>query len=74
MVPYSVGGETEQTARATRLAGRRLIQMVEDSRLTPQTLSRAIDAAMDTPPTDANRIDLDGAAKSARLVASWLSA
>ena len=74
MVPYSVGGETEQTARATRLAGRRLIQMVEDSRLAPQTLSRAIDAAMDTPPTDADRIDLDGAAKSARLVASWLSA
>ncbi len=74
MVPYSVGGETEQTARATRLAERRLIQMVGDSRLSPQTLSRAIDAAMDAPPADANRIDLDGAAESARLVAAWLSA
>lgn len=74
MVPYSVGGETEQTARATRLAGRGLIQMVEDRRLTPETLSRAIDAALDITPVSAPGIDLDGAAESARLMAGWLSA
>jgi len=73
MVPYSVGGESEQTMRATSLAERGLAKMVEDSRLTPETLYQAIDAALDAPPAKLEGLRVDGARESARLVASWVS-
>ena len=74
IVPYAADGETEQTRRAERLAERGLARVVDEDALAPQTLAAAIDSAAGAPPPAADAIDLDGAAKSARLVAAWLAA
>ncbi|MDP6571889.1 MAG: glycosyltransferase [Rhodospirillales bacterium] len=74
IVPYGADGETEQTRRAERLAERGLAHVVDEDALAPHTLARAIDAAATMTPPTTPGIDLDGAAKSARLVAAWLAA
>ncbi|MCH7831630.1 MAG: glycosyl transferase [Proteobacteria bacterium] len=72
VVPYSAGGETEQSFRAQRLHERGLAQVVEEAALGPETLAAAIDAAAGGPRPETGGIDLDGAENSARLVKSWL--
>ena len=67
LVPFSAGGEREQSIRARTLAEAGFAQVVEEDRLTPGTLLEAIRAA---PAPDAGRarIRLDGAAESADAV------
>ena len=67
LVPFSAGGEREQSIRARTLAEAGFAQVVEEDRLTPETLLEAIRAA---PAPDAGRarIRLDGAAKSADAI------
>ncbi len=72
IVPYAADGETEQSLRARRLAERGLARVVTEDRLSPETLAAAIDAAVEAPPADAARPDLDGVKTSARLVCGWL--
>lgn len=72
VVPYSAGGETEQSLRAARLHERGLAQMVEEAALGPETLAAAVDAAAGGPRPGRSGIDLGGAENSARLVKNWL--
>ncbi len=68
VVPFAAPGESEQIQRARLLSARGLITLVEPAALSPPTLARAVDAAMDRPRPAADALDLDGAAHSARLI------
>ncbi len=71
VVPFAGGNETEQTLRARSFAERGLLEMVAEEALTPQALAAAIDRAVSKPRPVPGAIDLDGARKSAALVARW---
>jgi predicted glycosyltransferase len=72
LVPFSGGAETEQAARARLLAARGLVELLEESALDPAALAAAIDRAAARPAPRAHGIDLEGARRSAELVAHWL--
>lgn len=73
LVPFSQHGETEQSHRAELLARRGDVQIVTETQLSPTTLARAIDAALEAPPPDAAGIDLGGAARTAEIMAKFVS-
>jgi predicted glycosyltransferase len=73
VVPFAGGTESEQTLRATLLAERGLLQVVEEAALTPATLAAAIDRAAARPRPAPGAIDLDGARRSAELLRKWLA-
>ena len=72
LVPYAGGGESEQTLRAERLAERGLVEMVEESALTPESLAAAIDRAAARPRPPHGAVDLGGARRSVELLLGWL--
>jgi len=72
LVPFAAGGESEQTLRASLLAERGLVQMVEEAALTPATLAAAVDRAAARPRPAPGAIDLGGARRSAELLHEWL--
>lgn len=69
IVPFAGTGETEQPARAARLAALGAVTVVGEAALAPDSLARAIDSA-----TGAHwpALRLDGAAESARLLRALL--
>ncbi len=69
LVPFSQKGETEQFHRAKLLARRGHVQVVSEHDLSPQRLAAAIDSALDAAPPDPSEIDLNGAPKTAALMA-----
>jgi predicted glycosyltransferase len=69
LVPFSRHGETEQSHRAALLSRRGGFQVVAENNLTPTVLAAAIDAAIDAPPPDPSKIDLNGATRTAELMA-----
>jgi predicted glycosyltransferase len=69
VVPFATGRETEQALRARCFAERGLLEVVEEGALTPQALAAAIDRAAHKPRPAPGAIDLDGARKSAALIA-----
>ena len=69
VVPLSDGIETEQIRRAEILAEKGLAMTVSHDRETPEHIAAAIGRAMDAPPPDRSRIDLDGAPNTARILA-----
>ena len=73
LVPFAGGSETEQTLRATILAERGRLQVVEESALAPEVLAAAIDRAASGPRPKRGAIDLGGAERSAVLVAQWIA-
>jgi len=73
VVPYAGGLESEQTRRAELLARRGALTVLAEDDLTPASLAKAVDRAMQQVPADAG-IDTDGAATSARLLAGWAAA
>lgn len=73
IVPFEGEGETEQRQRAERLAQRGLTTVLPERSLTAAALAAAIDSAAMAPPPPANVVDLDGAARSARLLRGWLA-
>ena len=70
-VPFARGSETEQALRARCFAERGLLELVEEDSLAPQTLAAAIDRTARKPRPAACAIDLDGARRSATLIARW---
>jgi predicted glycosyltransferase len=72
-VPFAGAGETEQTTRAERLERCGRAVMLAEASLTPQRLAAAIDTTA-TRPVGGLAFDLDGAAKSARIIADMLAA
>lgn len=73
LVPFAAGAESEQTLRATLLAERRLVHVVEEAALTPATLAAAIDRAAAQPRPAPGAIDLGGARRCAELLRRWLA-
>jgi len=70
VVPFARETETEQRTRAERFAARGLLAMLDEGALTPETLAAAIDAAIMRPRPPPRAVDLDGAARSAALIAA----
>ena len=69
VVPFAGGQETEQRLRALCFAERGLLQVVEESVLAPDTLAAAIDLSLRQPRPSPDAIRLDGAQRSAALIA-----
>ncbi len=70
LAPYSAHGQSEQALRAHRMAQRGWAQVVEGGRLNPRALAAAIDRAWRGPPPDCRGLDLDGARRTASMVAA----
>jgi len=70
-VPFAGGAETEQALRARCFAERGLLEVVEESALTPRSLAAAVDRAAQRPAPARGGINLDGARTSAALIARW---
>lgn len=74
VVPFAGGQETEQRLRARCFAERGLLEVVEESALTPRALAEAAGRAIARPRPAPGAIDLDGARNSAALIARWAQA
>lgn len=72
LVPFAGGAEVEQGMRARLLARRGWIELLEEPQLTPLALAGAVDRALARPERRSGVIDLDGANRSARLLAAWI--
>jgi predicted glycosyltransferase len=71
LVPFAADRETEQSLRAAWLAARGLVECVAEADLSPSALAAAIVRAVTRPPLRAT-IDMQGAARSARLIAEMI--
>lgn len=71
VVPFAGGAEIEQTLRARMLAEDGRIELLEEVTLTPETLAGAVDRAASRPRPVPGGVDLEGARKSAELIAGW---
>ena len=69
VVPFAGGHETEQSLRARCFAERGLLHLVEEGALAPASLAAAIDRAARNPRPPHEAINLDGAQRSAALIA-----
>jgi predicted glycosyltransferase len=74
VVPFASVTEAEQQLRATLMAERGLLEVVEQARLTPAALAAAIDGASARARPSAGMIDLNGARRSAELLREWTGA
>ena len=74
MVPFAEGGETEQTRRAEALGGRKLVHVVDERELSPESLSEAIDRAMEAAAPARSGLRLDGAESTPALLLEALRA
>ena len=70
LVPFETATETEQRTRAERLVKRGLAEVVWESELTPRALAGAIDRARRATPVGRPAFVLDGAGRTADLVAA----
>ena len=73
VVPFSGGGEIEQTLRTTFLAERGLLEMVAESALDPGVLAAAVNRAASRPRRAETSIDLGGAQAGAKQLLQWAS-
>ncbi len=71
IIPFSRGGQTEQSLRARRFEALGLARCVGEDELSPPRLAAAIDAALAAPPPPRGTVNMDGAARSAGLIARW---
>ena len=67
LVPYALGGETEQTRRGELMQARGLAQVVNEAGLDGATMARAMDAALDMPGLPA-AVDLGGARRTGEIL------
>ena len=72
LVPFAGEGEAEQTLRATLLAERGLLEVLEEASLSPRALAAAIDRAAARPRPAPGAVDFGGARRSAELLREWL--
>lgn len=73
VVPFAAGSETEQATRARLLEARGRLTVVEEAGLTPETLAAGVARALAAPPPTPIRLELDGAARTARLLAAAIA-
>ena len=72
LVPFSSHGQTEQALRARRLAERGWAEVVAEEELTPARLAAAIGRALANDAHRPDGIDLDGARRSAAILAGLI--
>lgn len=68
LVPFATSQETEQLVRARLLAERGLVQVVEEDKLTPMSLARAINIAHSTSSIEIKDLRVSGAAETATIL------
>ncbi|HEX7055086.1 MAG TPA: glycosyltransferase [Burkholderiales bacterium] len=73
LVPFAGDGEVEQTLRAQALAAHGAAQVLEEARLDADSLADAVNRAVRGPRPPAELVELDGARRSAALLAGWLA-
>ncbi|MFN8123588.1 MAG: glycosyltransferase [Thermoleophilia bacterium] len=73
VVPYSEGREDEQRRRAERLARLGVLRVLDPAALTPEAVAAAVASAAAATPRP-HGLDLDGAARTAAIVASLATA
>lgn len=74
VVPFAAGSETEQATRARLLEQRGRLTVVEEAGLTPESLAAGVSRALAAAPPTPIRLELDGAARTARLLAGAVGA
>ncbi len=72
LVPFETASETEQSLRAERLSNMGLAQTISETDLTPESLAKAVDTALDRPPPQVVDLNLDGMANTVRFVQDLL--
>jgi len=65
LIPFTAGGETEQSTRAERLERLGLASVLPEEGITPRELARRIETMLARPRPDIPPLDLDGAMKTA---------
>ena len=68
LIPYAKGGETEQTARALRLAKLGLADVLSEEALSESSLAAAVKDALAKPVPPPHGLDLEGARRTADLL------
>lgn len=68
LIPFTAGGETEQTRRAVRLERLGLAAVLPEEGISAQELARHVEAMLARPKPDIPPLDLDGAMKTALLL------
>ena len=74
VVPFSTHGQSEQALRAGLLAERGCLHVADEATLSPERLAAAIDHAAAAPPPNPQGLDMDGAGRSAALIAELAGA
>lgn len=72
LVPFTAGGETEQSVRATRLEALGLAIALPENGLDADILGRAVETAMSQPKPLAHTLNLNGAQRTAEVLRSLL--
>lgn len=72
LIPFSTHGQTEQAARAGRMAARGWTHVLPEEALNPDTLAATVARAMTAPPPAVTGLDLDGANRSAAILAGMV--
>lgn len=68
LIPFTAGGETEQTVRAERLEKLGLAHVLTEENLSPETMLLAIEQALASSGRPPHTLDLDGARRTAELL------
>ncbi len=68
LVPFTAGGETEQSVRATRLEALGLAIALPENGLDADILGKAVETALSQPKPPAHRLDLNGAQRTAEVL------
>lgn len=68
LIPFTAGGETEQTVRAERLAKLGLAHVLTEDDLSPESMTAAIRSALTATGKPPHSLDLDGAHRTAEIL------
>lgn len=72
LIPFTAGGETEQTARALRLQERGRALMLTEAELSVKTMRASIETALTATAVDLPDLDLDGAQHTGDIIRDLL--
>ncbi|KQV30070.1 glycosyl transferase [Rhizobium sp. Root73] len=68
LIPFTAGGETEQTVRAERLEKLGLAHILTEDDLSAESMTRAIETALAATNRPPHTLDLDGAQRTAEIL------
>ena len=74
LIPFTAGGETEQTARARHLEKLGLASVLTEDELSADSMTDAMGKALAAPHFPTHKLDLDGAHRTAEILHGLLAA